>query len=111
MNVDACCMHVHVHVKYMAQDNACIMYGILTSPPPVAAIHQSFFRWRAEMACQIVAVVWLASGTISIGICIGNGSSGISGMIIGRRGRVVWRGRGISRSRIFRQPAAARNSN
>jgi hypothetical protein len=103
---------VHVHVKYMAQDNACIMYGILTSPPAVAAIHQSSFRWRAEMACRIVVVVWLAPGTISIGIGIGNGSSGISGMIIGRRGRrVVWRGRGISRSRIFRQPAAARNSN
>jgi hypothetical protein len=46
----------------------------------------------AEMACRIVVVVWLASGTtISIGIGIGNSSSGIGGMIIGRRGRVVWR--------------------
>jgi hypothetical protein len=50
MNVDACCLHVHahVHVKYMAQDSACIMYGILTSPPPVAAIHQSSFPWRGD---------------------------------------------------------------
>jgi hypothetical protein len=51
----------------------------------------------AEMACRTVVVVWLASGTtisIGIGIGIGNSSSGISGMIIGRRGRVVslvWR--------------------
>jgi hypothetical protein len=60
----------------------------------------------AEMACRMVFVAWLAFGVISIGI-----GSGISGMIIGRRGRVVWRGRGLSRSRIFRQPAAARNSN
>jgi hypothetical protein len=45
----------------------------------------------AEMACRMVFVAWLAFGVISIGI--GNGSSGIGGMIIGRRGRVVWRGR------------------
>ena len=66
----------------------------------------------AELACRMAFVAWLAFGVISIGI--GNGSSGISGMIIGRRGKVVWRGRGrgLSRSRIFRQPAAAaRNSN
>jgi hypothetical protein len=92
----------------MAQDNACIMYGILTSPacggdPPVI-----LSPGGAEMACRMVFVAWLAFGVISIGI--GSGSSGISGMIIGRRGRVVWLGRGLSRSRIFRQPAAARNT-
>jgi hypothetical protein len=62
MNVDAC-LHVHVHVKYMAQDNACIMYGILTSPRsplPVAAIHQCFSRWCGDVMPDCVC------GTVGI---------------------------------------------
>jgi hypothetical protein len=57
MNVYACCLRVHVHVKDMAQDNVCIMYGIPTSPLPVAAIHQSSSlpvapRWYAVLCLR-----------------------------------------------------------
>ena len=67
----------------MAQDYACIMYGILTSLLLVAAM--------AEMACRIVIVARLAFGASSIGV-----GSGIRGMIIGGRltssSLAVWRG-------------------
>lgn len=70
----------------MAQDYACIMYGILTSLLLVAAM--------AEMACRIVIVARLAFGASSIGV--GSGIRGIRGMIIGGRltssSLAVWRG-------------------